>query len=60
MALLKIPLADFLSNKFDRDFEYLISMLDDLVIRTAISKMLKGLIKSNSVSLRATHLREIF
>ena len=60
MSLLKMPLADFLSNKFDRDFEYLISMLDDLVIRTAISKMLKGLIKSNSVSLRATHLREIF
>ena len=60
MALLKMPLADFLSNKFDRDFEYLISILDDLVIRTAISKMLKGLIKSNSISLRATHLREIF
>ena len=52
--LLKMPLADYLSNQHDENYLYLISLLKNGSTRHIIESMIRELLASRAISLRAT------
>ena len=58
--LLKMPLADYLSNQHDENYLYLISLLKNGSTRHIIESMIRELLASRAISLRATHLVNFF